>query len=271
MSDAPAPRDQNELHEETRTIWNENAVWWDSKIGEGNGFHKVLIEPAADRLLALQPGEQVLEVACGNGAYARHMANQGVNVVATDFSDVFIARAKERTVENAERITYLVVDATDEAQLLALGEQRFDAVVCNMALMDMTVIEPLLAALRRLLRPGGRFVFSVMHPCFNSNGSTKVAEEEDRDGLLRVVYAVKVSRYIQPWTERGIGIVGQPSSHYYFHRPISVLFNACFQAGFALDGLEEPVDTAPNRVWHSWGVNYAEIPPALVVRMRLHS
>ena len=44
------------------------------------------------------------------------------------------------------------MDATDAAQLLALGAGRFDAAVCNMALMDMTTIDPLLRALPRLLK-----------------------------------------------------------------------------------------------------------------------
>lgn len=53
-------------------------------------------------------------------------------------------------------IEYHVLDATDEEGLMALGEGRFDAAVANMALMDITVIKPLFAALHRLLRPGGR-------------------------------------------------------------------------------------------------------------------
>ena len=43
----------------------------------------------------------------------------------------------------AHRIEYRLVDATDKEQLLALGEGRFDALVCNMVLMDMPVIDPL--------------------------------------------------------------------------------------------------------------------------------
>jgi hypothetical protein len=35
-------------------------------------------------------------------------------------------------------------------------------------------------------------------------------------------------------------MIGQPAPAYWFHRPLSLLFNTCFQAGFALDGLEEP-------------------------------
>ena len=52
-----------------------------------------------------------------------------------------IAHARARTTHHAERITYLVLDASDEAALLALGEASFDAALCNMALFDMAGIQ----------------------------------------------------------------------------------------------------------------------------------
>jgi 2-polyprenyl-3-methyl-5-hydroxy-6-metoxy-1,4-benzoquinol methylase len=75
-----------------------------------------------------------------------------------------IKRAKERTQENADKIEYKVVDATDKTSLLALGKKKFDAAVCTMALMDMSSIEPIISTLPKLLKVGGRFVFSVPHP-----------------------------------------------------------------------------------------------------------
>ena len=89
-----------------------------------------------------------------------------------------------------------MLDATDEAALLALGEQQFDAAVCNMALFDMADIQPMMTALVRLLRLGGRFIFSVLHPCFNSAHMAVVAEAEEREGTSITRYAVKVFRYL---------------------------------------------------------------------------
>jgi SAM-dependent methyltransferase len=140
-----------------------------------------------------------------------------------------------------------------------------------MALMDMATISPLLRSLSHLLKPGGSFVFSVIHPCFQPPGMTKVAEEDDREGQIATRYAVKVSSYITPAAFKGLGVIGQPLPQYYFHRPLSLLFKECFQAGFILDGLEEPVfdlETDVRRAL-SWA-NFKEIPPALVVRMRLY-
>lgn len=259
-------------NEETREAWNHNAAFWNERMGEGNDFVEVLIWPATERLLDLHLGERVLDIACGNGLSSRRLAAMGAEVVAFDFAEEMIAHALERTTQHGERIRYSVLDATDEAALLALGEAQFDAAICNMALFDMAEIEPLMRALARLLRPEGRFVFSVIHPCFNNPHIVHVAEMEDRAGEIVTIYSVKVFRYITPSVARGVAIPGQPKAQLYFHRPLQILLGAGFKAGFVLDGLEErafPPDHPPGRNPLSWGANFCEIPPVLVARLRL--
>src|SRR3712207_5261132 len=148
-------------------------------MAEGTSFQRGFVGPAAERLLKAQPGETVLDVACGNGVFSRRLAELGAAVVAIDFSEKFVELARARTEEAGygDAVEYLVADATDEERMVALGEERFDAAVCNMALMDMPAIDPLMRALHRLLKPEGRFVFSVQHPAFNSNAIRLVLEE----------------------------------------------------------------------------------------------
>src|SRR5204863_4812420 len=97
----------------------------------------------------------------------------GALVVATDFSEPFLTLARKRS--DGMQIDYRLCDGTDENALLSLGESSFDSAVCSMAMMDMPTIDPLLRAIRRLLKPAGRFVFSLSHPCFNSNRSRMTA------------------------------------------------------------------------------------------------
>jgi len=279
--------DLERANQEIRAAWNQNAAFWDARMGEGNDFVEVLLWPATERLLALRPGERILDVACGNGLTSRRMAAMGAQVVAFDFAEEMIAHAIERTTApstaapsttrpgtavHAGHIQYRVLDATDEAALLALGEGQFDAALCNMALFDMAEIGPLVRTLPRLLRPGGRFVFSVIHPCFNSPHMALVGEMEDREGDIVTVYSVKVFRYITPTVTHAAAMRGQPKPQLIFHRPLQVLFGTCFEAGFVLDGLEErafPPDHSSGREPLSWGGKFSEIPPALVARMRL--
>jgi hypothetical protein len=63
-----------------------------------------------------------------------------------------------------------------------------------MAIMDMETIEPMVAAASRLLKLRGRFVFSTLHPAFNS-GDVRPTVELDLEGDVTEVYSIKVSSY----------------------------------------------------------------------------
>ena len=254
-----------------RRAWEANAAHWDDYMGAaGNDFVNRLVWPATQRLLDARPGERVLDVACGNGLYALRLAELGAHVTAFDFSAALIARARTRSADHAERIDYHVLDATDLNALLALGEGQYDAALCNMALFDMADIAPLAAGLARLLRPGGRFIFSVMHPCFNGLHATFVAEGHDDGRRLTTRYGLRLSRYLTPFAAEGIAIRGQPEPQLYFHRPLGELLRPFLSAGFVIDGLEEaafPPDHRPEKQT-SWGGNYSEFPPVLVARLK---
>jgi len=219
--------------------------------------------------LNVQPDSHILDIACGNGLTSRRLAALGAHVTAFDFSANLIEKAKMRLNPDS-RITYHVMDATNESKLLALGERKFDAALSNMALFDMPEIEPLFRALRKLLKPNGVFVFSLMHPAFNNPSTTLMAEEWD-DGEIHTRYAVKVPRYINQFLSSGLALRNQPKPQLYFHRPLKYYMNVAFQNGFALDGFDERAfpPEHPQVATLGWGGKFSEIPPALLARFRL--
>jgi ubiquinone/menaquinone biosynthesis C-methylase UbiE len=256
-------------HEFTRDAWESNAEVWDARMGDaGNDFFNLLCWPSLASLLDIQPGRRYLDIACGNGLTSRRLAALGAQVTAFDFSPNMIEKAKAR--ENpASLIDYRLVDATDEQQLLALGENSFDAALSNMALFDMANIEVLFQTLPRLLKSKGTFVFSLTHPCFNNSSSVHTAEESD-DGEIKTVYSVKISRYMTPYHAKGLALRNQPKPQLYFERPLQYYLNLGFKNGFILDGFEErafPPD-GPQTSLLGWGGKFSEIPPALVARFR---
>jgi len=270
MSENDQPADFPHHATENRRIWNANARWWDDQIGDGNEFQSQLIEPATERLLAVSPDDVILDVACGAGRFARQMAARGARVVAFDDSAEFIGRARERTTAGSS-IEYHVLNAADPEHVLSLRTNRFTKAVCTMALMDMPEIAPLFRGLSRLLPRGAPFVFSITHPCFHSATIQRFAEIHEDDGGRHIVRTgVKVSAYLSPSARKTEGIIGQPEAQLFFHRPISALFQSGFDAGFIVDGIEEPRFPEPPTAhagvrWH----DMVEIPPFLVVRMTL--
>jgi SAM-dependent methyltransferase len=228
----------------------------------------LLCWPSLFSLLDVQSGHRYLDIACGNGLTSRRLAALGAQVTAFDFSSNLIEKARVR--ENpGGRIDYHVVDATDEHSLLSLGENSFDAALSNMALFDMANIEVLFRVLPRLLKPDGIFVFSLMHPCFNNSSSVHTLEESD-DGEIKIVYSVKVSRYMTTYHALGVALRNQPQPQMYFERPLQYYLNLGFQNGFVVDGFEErafPPD-GPQTSPLGWGGKFSEIPPALIARLR---
>ena len=169
-------------------------------------------------------------------------------------------------------VEYHLIDATDEAANAGRSApDRFDALTCTMTLMDIPTIEPLFRAAARLLRADGRFVFATQHPAFNSNNPIFVREKEDHDGVVKDHFAVKLRAYLDLPPVKGSGAPGEPSPHYYYHRPLHELLGVAFAAGFVLEGLLEPAfteDDAAASEGLSW-LNLTQIPPVLSARLRL--
>jgi len=200
-------------NQESQNAWDANAEFWDARMGnEGNDFFQILQWPVIASFLDPQPADRILDAACGNGLTSRKLAEFGASVTAFDFSAEMIELAKSRPNPN-NLVTYQVLDGTDENALVrALSpDAPFDSALSNMALFDMAEIKPLFRALRRLLKPGGVFVFSLMHPAFNNSSSMHVVEEIDYEGEFKTVYSVKISRYMTSYQARGAAMREQPA------------------------------------------------------------
>lgn len=110
------------------------------------------------RLARLQPGERVLDVACGSGVLTRAalaaVGPQG-EAVGCDVSEGMVAVAQATSI--GCRFLRTDAQAVDEV----LPPDHFDVVLCGLGLMYMPDPEASLAAMVRCLRPGGRLVVSV--------------------------------------------------------------------------------------------------------------
>lgn len=225
-----------DTNEENRLAWEDNADFWDSKMGDkSNYFHREIVRPYTEELLDITKGDLVLDIACGNGNFSERMAQNGGRVVAFDYSERLIEHAKRRRVKQKELISFHVCDATSYEAILSLKQDKpFNKAVANMAVMDISEIDPLFKAVYDLLGDGGSFVFSTHHPCF-----------ERPDG-----------KYKTPCVHKGEAIVGQPVLQNYYHRSLQDILNLAFSTGFVLDGFYEERDADP------------ELPIIIIVRLK---
>lgn len=114
-------------------------------------------------LLGPVRGERVLDLACGHGLLARELARRGATVTGIDLSHELLERARSREASDRLGIHYVHGDVADAEVLEGV---EFDLIVSNFGLSDIDDLDGVCRTVGRVLRPGGRFVLSILHPCF---------------------------------------------------------------------------------------------------------
>ena len=110
------------LNERTHDAWNRNAAFWDQWMwDEGNDFQRQLVWEPTERMLDIQSGERVLDVACGNGNFSRRLAARGARVVGIDFAEAMIERARSYPEVDRGEIAYALLDVTNPEELATLS------------------------------------------------------------------------------------------------------------------------------------------------------
>jgi len=136
-----------------------------ARIGEAYERIQVpaIFAPAAQDLLrtaALQPGERVLDVACGTGIVARLAAPQvgpSGRVVGLDLNEGMLAVARAQAEAHGLSVEWHQGDATH----LPFSDAAFDVVLCQQGLQFMPDRRAALREMRRVLVPRGRAWLSV--------------------------------------------------------------------------------------------------------------
>jgi len=166
-----------------------------------------------------------------------------------DWSEPAIRLAREKAPE-AAALEFRV----DDCMTLGTVEDRSrDAVVSNYVLMDLPYLEPACAAMARVLRPGGKAVVIVSHPCFLPPDG----HEHLEDGSVRHHWR---RCYFEEWEfTEAWGRFSTPFQGY--HRPLSRYWSAFREAGFTVVDFDEPVISA--------GPAPEGVDPAQVARMRM--
>lgn len=241
------------------TVYDRNVEFYIDFVDRGleSNDYLPLLTLMTDLIGARLEGARVCDLCCGEGYLGRHLiANGAREVLGIDASAELLERATARA--SLSNLTY----RRDDAQELAsLADGTFDVVASQLAMMDVADHRALFAAVRRVLVPGGVFVFSTLHPCFKARPfHVRDAPENLLDEEGRPI-GVVVRRYASEgyFESGGDGVRGRMGS---YHRMLSSYVNDLIRAGFVLERLEEPLDGPGN------GALSSEVPMVLVIAAR---
>jgi SAM-dependent methyltransferase len=133
----------------------EHDGWQRAAEHYADAFGAVTPQAAGPLLdaVAASPAARLLDVATGPGFIAAAAAARGADVIGLDFSSAMIAAAARRHQGVAFR--------EGDAEALPFDRSTFDAVVMNFGMLHLARPEVAIAEAHRVLRPGGRYAFTV--------------------------------------------------------------------------------------------------------------
>lgn len=205
-------------------------------------FHTYYEKPAIRAELPNLAGLSVISLGCGNGADARWLKDNGASrVVGVDISDGLIAIAKK----NNPDLEFNVMDI----EKLDFPDETFDLVYSSLVLHYLSSWSKVLNEVRRVLKPGGKFIFSDGHPiesALQTYDDGKVKKELLGRAWLRESETYEIYGDYLAAAQGGIRKIKAHvagNEVYFYHRPISMIINDIVNSGLIIEKMVEPLPT----------------------------
>lgn len=192
-------------------------------------------------------GKRILEVGCGGGQAGRWLAAQGAHVVGIDISTAMLVHAR--------RPPHPLPVAAATATALPFPDATFDAAFTSYGAIPFVAdIHTLFAEASRVLRPGGRWVYSTLHPI-----RWAMPDDPGWDGLRVTMSYFGANAYVER------DAAGNPS-HAEFHHPLGEQVDALVHAGLVIEQLLEPEWPEWNdQTWNGWSPLRGQYLPGTVI------
>jgi ubiquinone/menaquinone biosynthesis C-methylase UbiE len=239
-----------------------NRGWWDAEAADYYAEHGDFLGDADFvwgpegwresqlRLLGEVAGRRFLEVGAGAGQCSRWLVRQGAAAVATDLSAAMLRQGADLNAREDTSVPLVQCDAL----ALPFGDGTFDAVFTAYGAVPFVADSArLIREAARVLRPGGRFVFSTTHPI-----RWTLPDDPGPAGLT-----VSTSYFDRtPYVEE----VGGVASYVEHHRTLGDRVRELAAAGFRLVDLVEPEWPETNRrTWGGWSPERGRLIPGTAI------
>ena len=213
-----------ELRSRLRAQWTKYAQDW---IETDQAVRTGMLDSWMLDALGDVSGKTVIDIGCGEGRFCRLLSDLGAEVTGIDLTETLIERARAL---GSKGEAYLVGDAET---FDGVCDDGFDLAVSYIVLTDLLDYRRSIREAYRVLRPGGRFIVCNIHPMRSAAMNT--------DGWISD-RSRKLFYPVDNHTEEGPReFMWWRGPFLNMHRTLSSYVSAFLDAGFALEGLHEPL------------------------------
>ena len=207
---------------------------------------------AEARILGDVAGRDVLEVGSGAGQCSRWVRTQGGHAFGLDLAHRQLQHSRRIDEQSGVRVPSVLGTATD----LPFADASFDVVFSSFgALQFISQIDVALAETTRVLRPGGRFAFSITHPT-----RWMFPDDPSAAGLLASQSYWDRTPYVE------VDDVTGAAAYVEHHRTLGDWVSLLAEAGFVLTHLLEPEwPEGHDRLWGGWSAVRGRLTPGTAI------
>lgn len=234
---------------EVARVWDENADLWIRHVRAGwDRYREEFNNPMFLAFLPELAGKTVIDLGCGEGRNSREFARRGARITGIDVSRKMIEAAAAAEAQERLGISYHTASFSD---LSAFSAGSFDLAVSTMALMDGPDFDGAAREAHRVLRPGGRLYFSVLHPCFVTPARKWIRNEAGEETGFQVGDYFSDDIHIDRWRfsaapEETGDLFAMPR----FPHRLETYINGLIGAGFRILKIQEPRPTEAMATMH---------------------
>ena len=240
----------------SRSWWDSGAEDYQAEHGDFLGDADFIWCPEGLReaeagLLGPVVGRRVLEVGCGAAAASRWLSVQGARVVGVDLSAGMLRQARLGGDRSGVRVPLVQGDAGRLPLLDGAFDVAFTAFGAIPFVDDSAAV---MSEVFRILRPGGRWVFSVTHPM------RWIFLDDPGEGGLVAVHSYFDRRPYVEYDEHGV------ATYVEHHRTLGDRIQELVAAGFVLTDLVEPEwPEGHEETWGQWSPLRGRIFPGTAI------
>lgn len=181
--------------------------------------------PSLQAMLPDLKGLRVLDLGCGLGYHCRWAAEQGAAAVTgLDISERMLTSARETCAGLPVTFRRADLETAD------FGTNEYDLVFSSLAVHYIEDFDSLGARVRRALKNGGRFIFSMEHPVFAARATPDFVTDAEGRMVGATYHYLEEGKRLTNWIADGV---------VKYHRLISTTVNALQRAGLRLDEMDE--------------------------------